>query len=151
MQQLKTEGNFWLIIVANSLCLLLNCCCVQQVDVIVNSAAPDLNLTKGTVSAKILAAAGPGIQTECASKYPKGIEGHHIAETAGGQLPCKLIYHCACPEWDKGAGYSEKVGVKWCVNCPYILVLYVLYMLYMQYYSCIFIFNTYASLNINAV
>lgn len=79
-------------------------------DVIVNSTAANLKLTQGAVSAKLLATGGANIQAECTAKYPKGISFDQIAKTSAGQLLCKAIYHCACPEWDKGTGQSEKVS-----------------------------------------
>lgn len=79
-------------------------------DVIVNSTATNLKLSQGAVSARLLAAGGASIQAECTANYPKGITFDQIAETSGGQLLCQIIYHCACPEWDKGTGHSEKVS-----------------------------------------
>ncbi|PVD29526.1 hypothetical protein C0Q70_08777 [Pomacea canaliculata] len=46
---------------------------MQEVDVIVNSAAASLSLNKGAISSSIATAAGPDLQKECHLKYPKGI------------------------------------------------------------------------------
>lgn len=65
----------------------------QPVDVIVNSANPNLDLTQGRASSSLLAAAGSRIQRECQQNYPRGLRPGEIAVTSGGNLRCTAIYH----------------------------------------------------------
>ena len=81
-------------------------------DVIVNTASADLNLSHGAVSASILKIGGDSIQQECQLKYPNGINPGEVAVTSGGRLACKIVCHGALPKWDKESGESKKVGSK---------------------------------------
>ncbi|XP_061184931.1 uncharacterized protein LOC133192944 [Saccostrea echinata] len=65
----------------------------QQVDVIVHSANPSLDLSQGRASSSLLSAAGRGIQRECRQNYPGTLSTGEIAVTTGGNLACKAIYH----------------------------------------------------------
>lgn len=82
----------------------------KKVDVIVNTASSDLNLSQGAVSASIVKYGGDSIQQECQSKYPNGINPGEIASTSGGKLDCKMVCHGALPPWDKDKGEAKKVG-----------------------------------------
>lgn len=77
-------------------------------DVIVNSSHRSLDLSKGRASKALLEAAGDGIQTECRTNYPNGIQDGEIAITSGGQLLCKAIYHGALSKYTYDEG--EKVN-----------------------------------------
>ncbi|XP_071793811.1 protein mono-ADP-ribosyltransferase PARP14-like isoform X2 [Asterias amurensis] len=71
---------------------------VEAVDVIVNTAGSDMNLTSGKVSQAISQAAGPTLQQECDTLI--AIQGNVASwlfvETGPGLLTCKKIYHCVC-------------------------------------------------------
>lgn len=64
-----------------------------------NSNLRSLDLSRGRASKALLDAAGDGIQTECRTNYPNGIEDGEIAITSGGQLSCKAIYHGALSKY----------------------------------------------------
>ncbi|XP_052101344.1 protein mono-ADP-ribosyltransferase PARP14-like isoform X1 [Mytilus californianus] len=72
----------------------------QEADVIVNSVATDLDLTKGVGSSAIFAVGGQVIQQECDDNYSDGISFGDVAITSGGQLKCSKIYHVALPSWN---------------------------------------------------
>ncbi|XP_025094164.1 poly [ADP-ribose] polymerase 14-like [Pomacea canaliculata] len=86
---------------------------MQEVDVIVNSAAASLSLNKGAISSSIATAAGPDLQKECHLKYPKGIAEGDMACTGGHNLACKTILHLALSHWtpDKAAQILTEAGV----------------------------------------
>ncbi|KAL4230293.1 E3 ubiquitin-protein ligase mycbp2 [Mactra antiquata] len=74
-----------------------------QTDVIVNSANQALLLDLGNVSKSISILAGPGLQTECSTVYPNGINYGEVAVTQGHNLRCQRVYHVAIPSWDSEA------------------------------------------------
>ncbi|XP_022091731.1 poly [ADP-ribose] polymerase 14-like isoform X2 [Acanthaster planci] len=81
----------------------------EMVDVIVNTAGPDMNLSSGKVSQALLKAAGSALQKECDTVITtrgKVRRGDFI-ETGPGALTCKKIYHCVCEGYRQGE--SEKV------------------------------------------
>ncbi|XP_071090307.1 protein mono-ADP-ribosyltransferase PARP15-like [Haliotis cracherodii] len=73
----------------------------QDVDVIVNSTSSSLILESGPLSSAIYNAAGDSIQEECKVKYPTGVETEEIAETSGGRLPSRRIYHTYLGCWSE--------------------------------------------------
>ncbi|KAK3095440.1 hypothetical protein FSP39_014712 [Pinctada imbricata] len=73
----------------------------QTVDVIVNTASKDLNLSQGFVSNSLLKAGGETLQEECTKNYPNGIEFGDVAVTSGGKLKCKNVLHGALPAWSQ--------------------------------------------------
>ncbi|XP_021359151.1 poly [ADP-ribose] polymerase 14-like isoform X2 [Mizuhopecten yessoensis] len=73
----------------------------QQVDVIVNSAPFDLDLSNGGLSEALLKVAGQGLQEECIEHYPNGISTGEILTTKGYDLPCSYVYHGCLPDWSK--------------------------------------------------
>lgn len=79
-----------------------------QADVIVNSAIPELNLSKGRASKALLEAAGATIQSECNNCYPNGIKSGEVATTGSGNLKCQAIYHVTLPRWNNQG--DERVG-----------------------------------------
>lgn len=70
-----------------------------KVDVIVNSTATDLVLSKGGSSRALLSKASDSVQQECQTNYPNGITYGDIAVTGAGSLDCQQIYHVSLPEW----------------------------------------------------
>uniref|UniRef100_A0A8B8E892 Poly [ADP-ribose] polymerase n=1 Tax=Crassostrea virginica TaxID=6565 RepID=A0A8B8E892_CRAVI len=88
-----------------------------KVDVIVNTASSDLNLSQGAVSASIVKYGGDSIQQECQSKYPNGINPGEIASTSGGKLDCKMVCHGALPPWDKDKGEAKKILQTFVKSC----------------------------------
>lgn len=72
---------------------------------LVNTAAANLELKHGRVSAALLATAGDELQKECAKIYPKGISKRQVAETTGHRLQCKKVYHITL---EKYAGEDKK-------------------------------------------
>ncbi|XP_071793808.1 protein mono-ADP-ribosyltransferase PARP14-like isoform X2 [Asterias amurensis] len=71
---------------------------VEAVDVIVNTAGSDMNLTIGKVSQAISQAAGPTLQQECNTLIAArgSVASWLFVETGPGLLTCKKIYHCVC-------------------------------------------------------
>ena len=77
-----------------------------QVDVMVNSTSPVLELNKGAVSSSILKGAGQQMLVECQAKYPSGIQWGDIACTKGHGLACKEVFHTALQAWGKGGDHE---------------------------------------------
>ncbi|TRY60714.1 hypothetical protein DNTS_016445 [Danionella cerebrum] len=68
----------------------------QQVEVIVNTISPDLNLSMGLISNAILKNAGNKIQDEInRAKYTKNSSLVYV--TKGYNLKCDSVYHTVCP------------------------------------------------------
>ncbi|CAK8697157.1 unnamed protein product [Clavelina lepadiformis] len=72
-------------------------------DVIVNLTGSDFDLTRGQLSAKLVAKAGTGIVQEC-STNPQ-YSSTHYRVTSGGGLNCKNVLHLVSP---KDAKYVSK-------------------------------------------
>lgn len=79
----------------------------SQVDVIVNTTSPDLNITKGAVCKSILEAAGNSLKTELddlpvinrnAGKDMR-VKYWEIVETTGYSLKCRSIFHGSLYKW----------------------------------------------------
>lgn len=77
-------------------------CCCTQVDVIVNSASSDLDLSKNASAKALSDAAGPTLQQECRAigKVNTG----DIVITSGGNLKCKHVFHTSCATWNQQSG-----------------------------------------------
>ena len=73
-----------------------------QADVLVNTTAPDLNLSIGTVSRSLLNAAGKDMQLEINNKYTSNIEPGDIAVTRGWKLICKHVIHGVLHDFKEG-------------------------------------------------
>lgn len=80
----------------------------SQVDVIVNTTSPDLDITKGAVCKSILEAAGDNLKTEL-DKLPvinrnggkvMRVKYGEIVETTGYRLKCTSIFHGSLYKWD---------------------------------------------------
>ncbi|KAI8490328.1 positive regulation of interleukin-4-mediated signaling pathway, partial [Branchiostoma belcheri] len=85
----------------------------QNVDVLVNTTAGNLNLNTGAVSKAILQLAGTNLQALVnGAKQRAGITSlpdGQILVTDSADLPCKQVIHCVLCSWDGGQGNSEKV------------------------------------------
>lgn len=79
----------------------------SQVDVIVNTTSPDLDIAKGAVCKSILEAAGNSLKTELDDLpviYNKGgqvirVKYGEIKETRGYRLKCTSIFHGSLYKW----------------------------------------------------
>ncbi|KAL3863405.1 hypothetical protein ACJMK2_005162 [Sinanodonta woodiana] len=69
----------------------------QKVDVIVNSAAPDLKLDKGQVAKSLSGTAGPELEQDIQSQFPKGVSEREVLKGGPGKLHCKSVYHVVLP------------------------------------------------------
>ncbi|CAC5363949.1 unnamed protein product [Mytilus coruscus] len=87
----------------------------QEADIIMNSVAPDLDLTKGAGSNAISEFGAPEIQKECDDRYSDGISFGDAAITSGGQLKCCKVYHVALPKWNESEQELQKI-MKKCFN-----------------------------------
>uniref|UniRef100_C3Y6H4 Poly [ADP-ribose] polymerase n=1 Tax=Branchiostoma floridae TaxID=7739 RepID=C3Y6H4_BRAFL len=93
----------------------------QNVDVLVNTTAGNLNLNTGAVSRAILQLAGNDLQTLVnramqqarITSLPDG----QILVTDSADLLCKQVIHCVLCSWDGGQGNSEKVLRKIVQQC----------------------------------
>ncbi|XP_078671108.1 protein mono-ADP-ribosyltransferase PARP14-like isoform X1 [Branchiostoma floridae x Branchiostoma belcheri] len=85
----------------------------QNVDVLVNTTAGNLNLNTGAVSKAILQLAGTNLQALVnEAKQRAGITSlpdGQILVTDSADLSCKQVIHCVLCSWDGGQGNSEKV------------------------------------------
>ncbi|XP_019646077.1 PREDICTED: poly [ADP-ribose] polymerase 14-like isoform X2 [Branchiostoma belcheri] len=85
----------------------------QNVDVLVNTTAGNLDLNTGAVSRAILQLAGTNLQALVnrakqrarITSLPDG----QILVTDSADLSCKQVIHCVLCSWDGGQGNSEKV------------------------------------------
>mgnify|MGYP002803371376 CR=1 FL=1 len=78
-------------------------------EVIVNTVASDLNLTKNPCSKAILSEAGEGIKKYC-EKWIKDngqVKDGESATTNGGKLKCKKVLHVSCPTWTADQGEKK--------------------------------------------
>ncbi|XP_032823295.1 protein mono-ADP-ribosyltransferase PARP14-like isoform X2 [Petromyzon marinus] len=83
----------------------------EEVDVIVNTVANDLDLSRGAVSAALLRKAGPLLQelTNDGSGGGSLRVGDVLkVKTKGCKLSCREIYHTVCCSWKEGGG-TDKV------------------------------------------
>lgn len=76
-----------------------------------NTTSKDLQLDAGAVSSAMLKTAGDGLQTDCATYYPKGIEWGEMAVTRGHQLPSKYVFHGALPPYHMHLSEMDKLTV----------------------------------------
>ncbi|XP_046373788.2 protein mono-ADP-ribosyltransferase PARP14-like isoform X2 [Haliotis rufescens] len=72
----------------------------QEVDAVVCSTNPNLNLKNGVLSVSILKKAKGDIEEELNANYPQGIGAWEVAFTGGGQSPWKQIYFTTLKNWD---------------------------------------------------
>jgi len=73
-----------------------------QVDVIVNSASSDLDLSKNASAKALSIAAGPALQQEC--KAIGKVNSGDIVVTSGGKLNCRHVFHTSCATWNQQSG-----------------------------------------------
>ena len=73
----------------------------------VNSANPQLDLSQGQLSSKLLQLCGSGLQKECQQAAP--LSPGAVAVTDARNLKCKFLFHVALPDY-KTRG-SEQVCV----------------------------------------
>ena len=80
-----------------------------QVDVIVNSTAPNLQLNVGLISSSLLKVGGEILQDECLRNAPGGVRDGDVVVTSGGQLQCQFVVHGSCTGWMNGDGRCLQV------------------------------------------
>lgn len=98
----------------------------SQVDVIVNTTSPDLNITKGAVCKSILEAAGNSLKTELDNLpaiYNKGgkvmrVKYGGIVETTGYRLKCTSIFHGSLYKWtgEGKAAFDVSMNILYALN-----------------------------------
>ncbi|XP_066277271.1 protein mono-ADP-ribosyltransferase PARP14-like isoform X2 [Branchiostoma lanceolatum] len=85
----------------------------QNVDMLVNTTAGNLDLNTGAVSRAILQLAGSNLQTLVNRAMQRAgitsLSDGQILVTGSADLPCKQVIHCVLCSWDGGQGNSEKV------------------------------------------
>jgi len=77
----------------------------------VNTTSRDLTLAAGMVSHSLLKEGGQTLQNECNQNYPNGIKEGEVAETSGGNLACKAVFHGCLPNWEFE---QSSLKVIWC-------------------------------------
>ncbi|WAQ98782.1 PAR15-like protein, partial [Mya arenaria] len=70
-------------------------------DVIMTSCTRRLDFSAGTLSKTILEAAGPGLQTDAQTRYPRGFQHGQVAVLGPGNIECRAIYCGAIPRYDR--------------------------------------------------
>jgi O-acetyl-ADP-ribose deacetylase (regulator of RNase III) len=73
----------------------------QSVDAIVNAANSAL-AGGGGVDGAIHDAGGPALKQATAAQYPDGCPTGSAVATAGGNLPCRFVFHAVGPVWRGG-------------------------------------------------
>ena len=61
----------------------------------------------GAISRSLLAAAGPGLQTELRANNPNELGRGEVGRTKGYGLRCKSVYHASLREWDSSAAGEQ--------------------------------------------
>lgn len=97
----------------------------NEVDVIVNTTSPDLDITKGAVCNSILHAAGDNLKTELDKLpviYGKGgqvmrVKFGKIVETTGYRLKCRSIFHGSLYKWTGEGKAAFDVLRRFVENC----------------------------------
>lgn len=96
----------------------------NEVDVIVNTSSPDLDITRGAVSMSILRAAGDELKKEIALfpviKHGTSrvrVEYGDVVETMGHGLKCKRIFHGTLCRWNDDKVKSQDVLQRFVKNC----------------------------------
>ncbi|XP_053377235.1 protein mono-ADP-ribosyltransferase PARP14-like [Mercenaria mercenaria] len=97
--------------------IVTGCITSQDTDVIANSTNLQLDLRIGTLSRLLVKEGGQEIVSEIKEKYPNGIMLGDIAETTGGNLKWKALFHGVLVKWDKGQGYADTVLRCFVQNC----------------------------------
>ncbi|XP_052704649.1 uncharacterized protein LOC128180570 [Crassostrea angulata] len=97
----------------------------NEVDVIVNTTSPDLDITKGAVCKSILEAAGDSLKAEL-DKLPvintnggkvMRVKYGEIKETTGYRLKCTSIFHGSLYKWDGEGKAAFDVLRRFVENC----------------------------------
>lgn len=96
----------------------------NEVDVIVNTSSPDLDITRGAVSRSILKAAGGELKNEIAqiSAIKQGsqrirVEYGEVVETFGYRLKCQRIFHGTLYKWTDDKTKSQDVLQRFVKKC----------------------------------
>ena len=76
---------------------------IFQADILVGTAASNLNLTQNPCAKALSQAAGPSLQQEC-TKIGHVAVGDVAINTKPGNLNCKAVIFAICSEWDNGKG-----------------------------------------------
>ncbi|KAL8581671.1 hypothetical protein ACOMHN_049227 [Nucella lapillus] len=71
----------------------------QQANAIVNTISQEGKLNQGKVSNSILREAGPELQTEMETSYPKPLQYGQVAVTTGCKLQCRHVLHVCLSRW----------------------------------------------------
>ena len=80
---------------------------IFQVDILVGTAASNLNLTQNPCAKALSQAAGPSLQQECTNIGHVAV-GDIAVNTQPGNLQCKAVIFAICAEWDNGMGKKVK-------------------------------------------
>ncbi|XP_074157489.1 protein mono-ADP-ribosyltransferase PARP14 isoform X2 [Sminthopsis crassicaudata] len=80
-----------------------------ETDIIVNSIPLDLHLNSGQLSVALLKKAGPELQEELNALREMAVKTGSILRTRGYNLGCMFVLHVVAPNWDDGAGKSQKI------------------------------------------
>ncbi|XP_074070760.1 LOW QUALITY PROTEIN: protein mono-ADP-ribosyltransferase PARP14 [Macrotis lagotis] len=80
-----------------------------ETDIIVNSIPSNLHLGSGLLSQALLKRAGPELQEELNTIGREAVKIGDVFLTKGYNLDCKFVLHVLAPQWDNGAGSSQKI------------------------------------------
>ncbi|XP_055878428.1 protein mono-ADP-ribosyltransferase PARP14-like isoform X1 [Biomphalaria glabrata] len=78
----------------------------QTSDIIVITVNRTLDLNVGALAQVILSQAGVKVQKELKLRYANGIKFYEFAETSGGNLQAKYIFHACVPTYSQGADHK---------------------------------------------
>lgn len=78
-----------------------------QADILVGTAASNLNLTQNPCAKALSQAAGPSLQQECINVESVAV-GDIAVITKPGKLKCNAVIFAVCSEWDNGKGKKVK-------------------------------------------
>lgn len=80
---------------------------IFQADILVGTAASNLNLTQNPCAKALSQAAGPSLQQEC-TNIGRVAVGDIAVNNQPGNLKCKAVIFAICSDWDNGKGKKVK-------------------------------------------
>ena len=80
---------------------------IFQADILVGTAASNLNLTQNPCARALSQAAGPSLQQECTNIGHVAV-GDIAVISQPGNLQCKAVIFAICSQWDNGKGKKVK-------------------------------------------
>ncbi|NWJ02552.1 PAR14 polymerase, partial [Crypturellus undulatus] len=111
-QNFQNSDNLMMVTTEEGLDILLKKGSIADAttDIIVNSVAEDLELTKGPLSETLLRKAGPMLQTALKEEGLENVPSKgSVLKTKGYGLGCRYVLHVILPKWSQGRSSENKI------------------------------------------